>query len=614
MDKGRGRAVQPPATVASLGDMTTDIALVLGLVAVSLLLFAYERMRIDATAVLIMTTLMLTGLLTPEEALMGFSNVATVTVAAMFVLSAGLRQTGALTGVARRLGRVGERNEWMALGSMMVGVAVLSALMNNTAVVAMFIPLVVRLSRDIGVSPSRLLIPLSFASMFGGAWTLIGTSTNLLVDAIAVEAGIPRLGVFEFLPLGLVLTAVGFVYLFATNHLIPERRPGGGQELMERFELAPFLARLRLADHAPGVGATVVGNPLHDDLGLEIVDVRRDGVTTPATMSEQRLQAGDVVLVRGSANDLDRALARTGISLVAQRQRPEHDEEVESRQEALVEVVIAPDSQLGGLTIDQVNFPGRHHAQVLALRSAGQLQESLSDTRLRGGDSLLVRIDRGTLAELHDFEDFVVVSQVELPHLRRQRLPAAVAVVVAVVGLAAFGVLPIVVTAVAGSLAMVGIGALTAEEAYESINWKVVFLLAGVIPLGAALEQTGGAALLADLVVGGLQRFGPWAVLAGVFLATQLLTAVISNNASAVLLAPIALQAASTLDVSPRPFLFAVAVAASMSFATPIGYQTNTMIYGPGHYRFSDFVRIGGPLTLVVLVTAVIAIPLIWPF
>ncbi|MDX1658625.1 MAG: SLC13 family permease [Nitriliruptorales bacterium] len=594
--------------------MTAEIAIVYGLVLLALALFAYERMRVDATAVLIMTLLMLTGILEPSEALQGFANVATVTVAAMFVLSAGLRQTGALITVGDVLTRVGRRNRWLALAVMMLLVGVTSAFINNTAAVAIFIPIVVQLARDIGVSPSRLLMPLSFASMFGGVSTLIGTSTNLLVASIAVEQGLEDFGMFEFTPLGAILFVVGFAYMFAAFEIIPARRGGEGLDLTERFDVAPYLTRVRLDEDAPCLGETVGDNVLVRNLSIDIIEVDRNGRSTPGTAGEVHLQDGDILRVRADAPEIQKLLALEGVTLYPPTDTDELDHVIETEQETLVEAVIGPDSQLGRQTVAEVNFPGRLGAQVLALRHAGELKGELSNAVLRGGDSLLLKIDRERLNEIQETEDFIVVSEVFVPRLRRDKMPWAIAIIAGVVAFAALGIVPIVVSAIAGCLAMVMVGALTAEEVYESVNWKVIFLLAGVLPLGAAMEQTGAARVLADFIVEHTSVLGPAAVLGGFFLLTQLITSVMSNNAAAVLFAPIAIGAATSLGVDPRPFLIAVTIAASMSFITPIGYQTNTMIYGPGHFRFTDFTKIGGLLSLLVLVVSTVAIPMIWPF
>ena len=593
--------------------MTWEIGFVVGLTVLALLLFTWERMRIDATAILVMVALMVSGILTPGESLAGFSNIATVTVAAMFVLSAGVRQTGALSSVGTLLARLGGQRRSLALVVLVVVVGVVSGFINNTAAVALLIPVVVGLARDLGTSPTQLLMPLSFASMFGGVATLIGTSTNLLVNSIAVDRGFDEFGLFELTPLGVILFAVGAAYLFVVFPLIPARREGSGQELTERFEMAAFLTQVRVERTAACVGETLGDNVLVRQLDVEIIDLERETQVRSGVDRDLEISAGDVLRVRTPAADIARLLAFEGITLVPPAGGEALDARIETETETLVEAVIAPNSQLAGRTVADVNFPGRHSAQVLALRQHGELERSLPDAVLHAGNSLLLKIDREALAELQENEDFFIASEVVVPNIRRHRMPIAIGVIVAVVLVAAFDVLPIVVAAVSGSFAMVLTGVLTAEEAYDAINWKVVFLLAGILPLGTALEQTGAAELLAERIVGLTFGLGPAAVLAGFFLLTQLLTAILSNNASAVLMAPIAIGAAESLGADPRPFLVAVMVAASMSFMTPIGYQTNTMIYGPGQFRFVDFARIGTPLTILVWIVASLLIPVLWP-
>lgn len=594
--------------------MTFDIALVYGLVVLALVLFALDRFPVDAVALLVLVVLGVSGLVSPQEALAGFSNVATITVAAMFVLSAGLRRTGALAGVGALLARLGRRSELLAVSALMLVVAALSGFINNTAAVAIFIPVVIDLARSMGTSPSRLLIPLSFASMFGGVSTLIGTSTNLLVDSIAVESGLAGFGMFDFSPVGVALFAAGFVYLLLVHRRIPPRRPAEQEDLTDRFDVGSYLVRIQLLPDAPGIGQRIEHGDLHETYDVEVVDVERGGERVAGTDPTIELSAGDVVRVQGDLDALHRVARARGIHLVEATGEHHLDATIETEDETLVEAVLAPDSALSGMTVGEIDLGQRHGAQALGLRQAGHLRHRLPDVRLHSGDTLLLKIDRSRLVNLRRDNDFIVVSEVESDLPRTDRLLLAVMIVGAVVATAATGLLPIVVAAVAGALAMVAGGALRGEEAYEAINWTVVVLLAGVIPLGTALERTGGAALVADALVGGLSPFGPLVVLGGIILATQLLTEVISNNASAVLFAPIAIGAAETLGVSPRPFLVAVTVAASMSFMTPIGYQTNTMIYGPGQYRFTDFARVGGPLNVIVLAVALAVVPAVFPF
>ncbi|MGM0577287.1 MAG: SLC13 family permease [Myxococcota bacterium] len=589
--------------------LPADVLAVFGLVILALVLFAWRKVRVDATAILVMAMLMLSGILEPEQALRGFSNVATVTVAAMFVLSAGLRQTGALERISELFGRIGRRNHWLALGAMMATVASVSAFINNTAAVAIFIPVVITLARQLGLSPSKLLMPLSFASMFGGVCTLIGTSTNLLVSSIAEDHDMAPFGLFEFAPLGLVFVVAGGVYLFAAQRFIPRRRPA--EPLSKTFEVKEFLTDVELGEGAPLVGERAC-QALHTlDLDLEIVEVYRDGESFSGG-ALHRLRVGDVLRIRGAAEEIAALHDEEGISL-----RPSEewaDEDIATERDALVEAVIAPNSELTGRTIGDVHFNRAFGAQVLAIRQHGRVRyEDLRRLRLSGGNSLLLKIDRERLPHLEQNRHFVVVSEVVTPRLRKARMPWALGIVAAVVALAAFGIVPIVESAVGGCLALVMTGCLSGREVYEAIQWKVIFLLAGILSLGVAMEETGAARLLADAIVGGLEPLGGVAIVSAFFLLSQVLTAVISNNATAVLLAPIAIGTADQLGVDARPFLMAVTFAASCSFMTPIGYQTNTLIYGPGEYRFTDFTRIGGPLNILFWILATLLIPVIWP-
>ncbi|MDZ7706011.1 MAG: SLC13 family permease [Trueperaceae bacterium] len=591
--------------------MSLEIMVVFALLLLALVLFALEFVRVDVTAIIVMAVLLLSGILTPEEGLRGFSNVATVTVGAMFVLSAGLRQTGALSGVGNLFRRLGQRNYVLALVVMMLMIGVVSAFINNTAAVAIFIPIVLSVSGDLKVSPSKLLIPLSFASMFGGVCTLIGTSTNLLVSSIAQNNGIRPFGVFEFAPLGVVFFVVGFIYLYFGMKLVPARRKV--ETLTESFEMKDFLTDVVIGDDAPYVGEQLSETTLSSDLDLDILEVYRGDESFAGINPQVRLRAGDRLRVRGSVTEIGKLLTIAGITLSPTGTIADTD--VSTERDTLIEVVIGPESELIQKTVGEVDFPQRFGAQVLALRQHGQLQqEDLKKVTLQGGNALLLKIDRERLAQLRQEQDFVIASEESIPEVRENKIPIAVATIVGVVGLAVLGVVPIVVSAIAGCLVMVLSGCLSVNEAYRAIQWKVMFLLAGILSLGVAMEKTGAAQLLSDVVVGGLEPFGPVAILSAFFLLSQLLTEIISNNATAALLAPIAIATADSLGLDARPFLFAVTFAASLSFMTPIGYQTNTLVYGPGQYRFTDFTRVGAPLNIIFWILGTLLIPRIWSF
>jgi di/tricarboxylate transporter len=592
--------------------MTLEIAVVLALIVVALILFTLERIGVDVAALIIMAFLLLSGIVSPREGLAGFSNPATVTIGAMFILSEGLTRTGALSRVGQRLTALGRKNYWAALSTLMLTVGVISAFINNTAAVAIFLPIVMNMSRQMQVSASRILMPLSFASMFGGVCTLVGTSTNILVDSIAQEAGFEPFGVFEFAPLGLIYFAVGFAYLYYVGpRLIPDRRAVA--DLTETFRMKNYLTDVILLPNSEAIGRLLDNTGLVHNLDLDILQVFRSDDREPDVEGRRILEAHDVIRIRGRASEINKLTRREDVALLPSTRWKDPDLEVGA--DMLVEAVVAPNSALVGKKIGSINFPEQYGATVLAIRHHGELQrESLPNRRLSGGDELLLKIHRERVTQLRQNPAFIIVSQIETPVLRREKIPIALGIIGAVVGLAAFGVFPIVVSAVAGVVVMILTGCITTEEAYDAIQWEIIFLLAGVLSLGAAMNTSGAAALLSKSAIDVFATFGPHAMLSGLFFITMLMTNIISNAAAAALLAPVALQMAAVLGVDPRPFLMGVTYAASLSFMTPVGYQTNTMIYGPGQYKFTDFTKVGTPLNILFWIIGTLLIPFFWPF
>ncbi|MDD5719473.1 MAG: SLC13 family permease [Candidatus Krumholzibacteria bacterium] len=589
--------------------MTLDMAIVLGLAVGAIVLFATERLRIDLIAMLLMGTLLLLGLVSPDEGVAGFSNPATVTVAAMFIISAALYRTGAVLVLGRASAWVFERNVWAGLVVMMVSVGLLSAFMNNTPVVAIFMPIVLSVAATVRISPSKLLMPLSFASMFGGVCTLIGTSTNLLVSAIAARSGYEPFHMFEFTRFGLVLFAVGTAYMLLVVRWIPDRR--AVQELTREYGMGRYMTEVELQEDACSIGFPLAESPLVQEVGVEILEINRRGHRIFVPHPRTELQAGDTLRVVCDVDRIKSLAERQGIRL---KPRKLKDTDMETAETVLVEAVVAPGSVLVGETLKSSRFRNVFGANVLALRHRGTVvHEKLGNTTLLGGDVLLIEARSDHLDILRNHEAFVMVSEVALPVFRREKALLALAVVAGVVVTAALGIVPILVSAVAGSVLLVLSGCLQPEEAYHAIDWKVIFLLAGALSLGTALENSGAAVMLSSLLIKTAATLGPVAVISGLYLATSLMTESMSNNATAVLLAPIAIGAAQLMNVDPRPLLMAVTFAASASFMTPVGYQTNTMIYGVGQYRFRDFLRVGGPLNLIFWVLATFLIPVFWP-
>ena len=591
--------------------MSYDLAVVLVVLVLTVVLFATERLPVDVVALLALGVLLIGGVLAPEEALAGFSNEAVVTIGAMFVLSAGLYRSGTLNQLMKHFEHAARTLPWLALFGLMAVTGLASAFINNTAVVAILIPVVLSTSQNLRVSASRFLMPLSFASMLGGVCTLIGTSTNLLVSAISNDHGLEPFGMFEFAALGLVFFVAGTAYMLTIGvRLIPERR--GIEDLADSWQVADYLTELVLSSEDASVGKPLSEAPLTRDSDLEVIQIRREGEGLLLPSGETVFEAGDELLVRCNVTRLQKLLLREGV-LVQPRTKWE-DQDLESAGVVLVEVVIAPTSALEGETLRSSEFRNRFGGIVIALQHSGTLvREALADIRLRAGDALLVETTRRRLPQFRASEAFVVVSEVPPSEFRPSKAVPAVAILTLVIGTAVVGIAPIVVTATVGAVAMLLFGCLTPEEAYRAVDWRVIFLLVGLLSLGVAMERTGGAELLSRGLILSVGALGPVALLSAVYLATTFLTEMMSNNAAAVLLAPIAIAVAGEMGVDPRPFLMAVTFAASASFMTPVGYQTNTMIYGPGRYRFTDFMRVGVPLNLIFWVLATLLIPRIWP-
>lgn len=597
--------------------MTPEAIQVLLILLAAIVLFATEKLPIDLVAILVLGAVVVLRLVTPEEAVSGFSNPATVTVAAMFVLSAGLRRTGALRVVGRRLLGLGK----YPLGFLvviMVTVGGVSAFINNTAAVAVFLPIVVAVAARLGLSPSKFLMPMSFASEFGGVCTLIGTSTNLLVSSISTQyaqlyPGVEGLGpfsMFELGQLGLLLCLAGLVYMLAVGYwMLPARR---SEDLTEAYKLGDYITEMRVKAGSSLVGKTVIECALGQKHDVNVLEILRDKIKLWAPQRE-RIREGDVLLVGGRLDRLMELKDQLGLQLAPEFKLK--DDVLKDKELSLAEVMVAPRAHVIGQTLSELDFRYRKNAIVLAIQRRGvALRDKLARVRLRFGDVLLVQAPPAVLDKLRPDEDFIVLEEKEELTYREKKVPIALGIVALVVGLAALEVMPILGTAVLGCVAMLATRCLTLEEAYEAIDWRVVFLLGGVLPLGVAMQKSGLAQVVADRAIALVGPLGPVAVLAAFYLLTAILTECMSNNAAAVLLAPIAIATAIQLELSPKPFLLAVTFAASTSFATPVGYQTNMMVYGPGGYRFTDFMKVGIPLILVFFAISIYAIPRIWPF
>jgi len=593
--------------------MSADIIITLCILLGAIILFATEIVSIDVTAMLVIGSLVLTGILSPQEGIAGFSNTAVATVAAMFVLSAGIEKSGTLNPVTSLLEKLFHRSFWLGMVSMLLSVAFLSAFINNTPVVALFIPVVLSCARAVRVSPEKMLIPLSFASMFGGICTLVGTSTNILVSDYAESVGLGAFSMFEMTKMGVVFLAAGFFYLlFVGLRLLPKHKPPQAYE--DKYHLGDYITNVILQEGAPSVGKTIKKSPLITELGLEIIQVKRNGNRFFSPSDDFVLAENDTLKVKGNVDKIRKLQNRNRVLV-----QPLLNKELSvSRESELVlhEVVILPNSDLAGVRLEDINFEERFGAVFLGVRGRMGLQNKLiGDWKLSSGDCLLLASPKDKSEAMHkNFPDLFIINHTDHTGFSKKNAAISAATVITVILLATFNVLPIITAALAGCLVLVLTRIVSPEDAYKSISWKVIILLAGSLSLGAALEKTGTAKLLATqmLNIGG--EFGPFVVLSAVYLITTLLTEAMSNNATVVLLAPIVISLAQAMDVSPKPFLMAITFAASASFMTPIGYQTNTMVYAAGNYTFKDFFRIGAPLNILFWILASILIPYFFPF
>ncbi|SEO56113.1 Di-and tricarboxylate transporter [Halogranum amylolyticum] len=603
------------------------------IILLALLFFATEPVPVDITAIGVMVALMLVppvsellvsvGLLgapietiTPEQGISGFSSAATITVLAMFILSEGVQRTGVVQLLGAKISSLTGDDESKQLGAIIGLVAPISGFINNTAAVAILLPMVTDLAERGRTSPSKLLMPLSFASMFGGMLTLIGTSTNILASQLSERlgqehpgTGLDAFSMFEFTQLGLVVSLVGTVYLLTVGrYLIPERiKPQ--VDLTEEFEMAEYLTEVTVREDSPLVGQQVQTALVETEFDVDLIQLIRDEEVFLEPLGPKQIKAGDVFALRTDRNTLVELLDVEGLDLVPEVVVDEAELEAASGGQNLVEVVVAPGSSLVGESLASASFRQRYDATVLALRRGGELiRRRMDNIPLRVGDTLLVQATTQSIERLDQNRDFIVAQEIERHDYRESKIAVAVGIVAVVVGLAALDFVPIVVSALAGALAMVATGCLKPTEVYDAVQWDVVFLLAGVIPLGIAMEQTGAAALLAELVVMTGEFLPLLAVLGVFYVVTALLTNVISNNASVVLMIPVAFEAARTLGANAFAFILAVTFAASTAFMTPVGYQTNLFVYGPGGYKFTDYMRVGAPLQLLFAVVTTLGI------
>lgn len=583
-----------------------SIFLTLGVVVVALICFIGEWFPIDITAIGVMVVLMVLGLVTPEEGVAGFSNSATITVLAMFVLSAGIARTGVIQVMTNLFVKWGGKRLPQQIAVMGAIVGSISAFINNTAVVAIFLPIVEDWCRKRQISPSKLLLPLSYVTILGGMMTLIGTSTNILASGISEKLGYGAFSLFQFTALGITTFIVGLAFLaFAAPHLLPSRKMPDSDTVGRDYGLKDYVSEIVITPGSSLVGQTIRSSQIQRKFDVDVLELVRNDSHFPQPLADKTLQVGDILIVRGGRECLLTIKDERGIDILPDVQfgKDNLEKNLSSGEEKLAEVLILSNSNLIGSTLKDLRFRQRYNATVLAIRRGQDLVRSrLGKVSLRFGDLLLVQGPKESFLGLQTSRDLLVIEQGDVETLRRDKAWIAVTIGIGVVLVAAFDLAPILVSAWVGVLLMILTGCLKPGELYGAVRWDIIFLLAGLIPLGTAMDKSGATEWLADYLVAlGGDLSGFW-FLVFFHAITSLITEVLSNNASVVLLLPIAAEVAEKLDLNPYTFMFIVTFAASNSFMTPIGYQTNTMVYGAGGYKFTDFFRIGAPLNLLMVI------------
>lgn len=620
--------------------MTFEMWLVLGILVVAIVLFITEWLRVDVVALGVLIALMVSGVLSTGEALAGFSSTAVLTIASLFVVGGAVLHTGLAGAIGRRILTVAGDSEWRLVLVIMGAVALLSGFMSDTGTVAVLLPAIISLSVSTKISPAKLLIPLAFGSLLGGAMTLIGTPPNIIVSDVLRDAGYESFSFFSYTPMGLVLAAIGVAFMIAVGrHMLPDRRVkvqtqpvATPKEIIDMYRLPENMMRLRVRRGSGLIGRTVFESGLREQFGVNVLKIMRppqlmevvENGRNRAQLKDTPLlpdkdvtiQRNDALIVQGDGTAVTQAAAHWNLGV--QPPKPKDEKALLSREVGIAELLLPPRSNLLGKTLIDVRFGTTYRLTVLAIRRPGvEKPLDLKTTRLQFGDTLVVQGRWQDILRLKDFRrDFVVMgqpeSEVDRPPRSKARWAAAIMAFMLVLMVGEF--VPLVTASLIAALLVVLTGCLTMDRAYDAIDWKSIVLIAGMLPMATALEKVGLVNMIANGFVDTLGGIGPLAVMAGLFLLTSVFTQVLSNTATTVILAPIALAAAQTLDVRPHAFLMAVAVAASMAFASPVASPANTLVMGAGNYRFSDYTKVGVPLIFLTLIAVVLLLPLIFPF
>jgi di/tricarboxylate transporter len=587
--------------------MTLPIAFVLALLVIAIALFATERISVDIITFLLLIALVVSGVLVPREAFEGFSNDIIIILGAIFVISGALQETGVLDLLGARILKLAGTSQNSLLLLLMSSTAGVSAFMNNTTVTAMFLPPTVGVARRANLSASKLLMPLAFASILGGTCTLIGTSTNVAVSGYIKKAGMPELGMFEITPMGLVIVAVGMAYMmFIGRHLLPDQKEAS---LTANYAMREYMSEIIVLPNSPLIGQTSYDSDLNV-LEFRILKIVRAGREVPLG-PDVEIGEGDTLLVEGKADTLMKVKKIEGIEI-----KPEftlRDLDLQSAETRIAEVLLTPKSEIHGRTLKEANFRQHYGLTALAIYRHGQsLREGVGDTILRVGDLLLVQGEPQRIEGLRAHAGMSLLGEVSEPLYHPRKGLLTIAVFGAAVLIGGLGFVPLSIAFLSAAVLTILMRCISVERAYEFVDWRLLVLIGGMTAFGTAMEKTGAAEYLASVVVQWFAPFGILAILGGFFALTIVLTQPMSNAAAALVVLPVAISTAQQLGANERTFAIGIMLAASVSFITPFE-PSCILVYGPGKYRFIDFVKVGAGLTLVLSVAVLLLLPFFWP-
>lgn len=589
--------------------MTLEIALLFVIVLAMMVIMALEKLPADTLAITVMVVLILGGFVTPAEGIAGLSNPAVVTILCLMILTIGLESTGVISALGKKLRSVFYGKEYKSLFVLLLIAGCFSSLISTTAIVIVFIRILLKLAKKMPLNLSRYLMPLSFAGILGGSCTLLGTSTNLIVSSIANDYQLPPFEIFEFTPLGVIFFAAGMIYIvFIGRYMIPNRRRDD-QDLTEEYAIQGYLAEVLVEEHSSLIGKRVDDTPLFEEEEIDLIEINRQGIQSVFPSEFETLQSGDVLLIKGSLEKLAEIRKRNDLSLLS-RQSTKNEDRMNTDDMTLCEVIVKPNSRFIGEPLNKVDIKRDFNAIPLAVKKNRKYYRTqLDQLTIEPGDTLLMEVGRTHFKRFYNHHEFVVLQEHEELVAKTEKRFMAAVIMIMVIALAALNIIPILVSALLGCVAMFLTGCLNLQKAYQRVDWNIYFLLAGVIPLGTAMDNTGASTWIAHSFIELFGNLSPRLLVAVLYITVTLMSAVISNNATAILFAPIVISISSILNLDPRPLLLTVMFAANMSFMSPIGYQTNTLVYGIGQYKFKDFINVGGILSLIIGLLATWLIP-----